>query len=243
MHDKVTSAEDLSERGERPSASARPSRSGWAADDILPTLTRRVAELEERLAAMQADLEAERGRLATYAESDRTLNEAAADSYRRADAILQRARAEANETLSGAVDERHMLLNEVERLREEREGLHDEIASLRSGGPAAVSQAVQAAETPPAFDLQTAVAEEMRTLLVEILADFRSRVAAPPAVEHISVQPAIVADVVNHPPEPILDTIVEDVETAVPQDDLTDQAAPIDKVELIVEHVDELIRP
>lgn len=242
MQEKGTSAEDLIERGKRPSASARVSRSGWAADDILPALTRRVAELEERLAAMQADLEAERGRLATYAESDRTLNEAAADSYRRADAILQRARAEANETLSGAVDERRMLLNEVEHLREEREGLHDEIASLRSGGQVAASHAVQA-ETPPAFDLQTAVAEEMRTLLVEILADFRSRVAAPPAAEPTSLQPAIVAEIVSHPPEPILDTIVEDVETAAPQDDVTDEAAPIDTVELIVEHVDELIRP
>ncbi len=242
MQEKGTSAEGLIERGERPSASARVPRSGWAADDILPALTRRVAELEERLAAMQADLEAERGRLATYAESDRTLNEAAADSYRRADAILQRARAEANETLSGAVDERRMLLNEVEHLREEREGLHDEIASLRSGGQVAASQAVQA-ETPPAFDLQTVVAEEMRTLLVEILADFRSRVAAPPAVEHTSVQPAIVADSVSHSPEPTMDTIVEDVETAAPQDDVTDEAAPIDTVELIVEHVDELIRP
>lgn len=215
MQNKGTSAENLIERGKRPSASAGPSRSGWAADDIIPALTRRVAELEERLAAMQADLEAERGRLATYADSDRSLNEAAADSYRRADAILKRARAEANETLSAAVDE--------------REDLHAEIASLRSGGHVAMPQAAQL-ETPPAFDLQTAIANEMRALLALILADFRSPVAPPLAVEFITMEPATAADVVSVPREEIRESIVEHVDELI-KPALSDE---------LVEHIDEL---
>jgi len=200
-----------------------------AADDIVGALTHHVAELEEQLAAMQADLEAERSRLATYTESDRLLNDAAADGYRKADAILQRARAEANETLSGAVDERRMLLKEVERLREEREDLRDEIAPFRRGGIVEDALPTQV-EAPPARDLQTAIAEEMRALLALILADFRSRVAPPPAVEVITMEPATAAEVVSNPPEEIRESIVEHVDELV-------EPAPRSR---LVEHIDEL---
>lgn len=200
-----------------------------AADDIVGALTHHVAELEEQLAAMQADLEAEQSRLATYTESDRLLNDAAADGYRKADAILQRARAEANETLSGAVDERRMLLKEVERLREEREDLRDEIASFGRGGIVEDALPTQV-EAPPARDLQSAIAKEMRTLLIEIVADFRSRVVTPPAVEVITMEPATAAEVVSAPPEEIRESIVEHVDELV-------EPAPRSR---LVEHIDEL---
>ncbi|MEK6207211.1 MAG: hypothetical protein AABM32_06165 [Chloroflexota bacterium] len=200
-----------------------------AADDIVGALTHHVAELEEQLAAMQADLEAEQSRLATYTESDRLLNDAAADGYRKADAILQRARAEANETLSGAVDERRMLLKEVERLREEREDLRDEIASFGRGGIVEDALPTQV-EAPPARDLQTAIAEEMRALLALILADFRSRVASPPAGEVITMEPATAAEVFSAPPEEIRESIVEHVDELF-------EPAPRSR---LVEHIDEL---
>lgn len=191
---------------------------------MLAALTRRVSELEERLATTRADLRAERSRLASYAESEGSLNEAAAESYRKADEILQRARGSADNTLVAAVDERRTLLNDVARLREEREDLHDEIASLRSGGHAS-PQATQS-KSPPALDLQTAIATEMRTLLVELLADFRARSAAPsPVVEAVAPTAEVANDEVvtaaalEHidepaslvPGEPVIDEYVEDL--------------------------------
>jgi hypothetical protein len=199
----------------------------------------RVAELETQLASMQADLDGERRRIATYSESDRSLNEAAADGYRGADAILRRASAEADGVLRRAIDDRRLLVNEVRRLREEREELHDEIASHGRGEPIAASEPVEI-ESSPAFDLQTAIAEEMRALLVEILADFRSPRAAPrPPVEDVPAKIETRAQVLPTAPAPILEDAVEEIQTVSPP---ATEAPPIETPESIVEHVDELVR-
>ncbi len=225
MQDNWTSADNLSRLSARPVERVGPSRSRWAANDILPALTRRIAELEEELASAQADLAAEQRRLATYAESDRSLDQAAAGGYRSADTVLRHAGAEADEVLSSAVHERRLLVSEVQRLRKERDELQDEVESLRRGELRAVSQAVEV-EAPLAFDLQTAIAEEMRVLLVEIVADFRSRIAAPPPP---------VADVEIAPP-PILEKTVEVVQTVPPHADAIETDGSL------VEHVDDLVR-
>ncbi len=224
VQDKGTSEVNLSRLSQPPVERVSPSRSRWAANDILPALTRRIVELEEELVSLHADLAAEQRRLATYAESDRSLDHAVADGYRSADTVLRRAGAEADEVLSSAAHERRLLVSEVQHLRQERDELRDEVESLRGGELSAVSPAVEA---PPAFDLQTAIAEEMRVLLVEIVSDFRSRIAPPPP----PVTDAQIA------PPPIPEETVEPVQTAPP---------PADAIETdgsLVEHVDDLVRP
>jgi cell division septum initiation protein DivIVA len=142
--------------------------SGWAADDMIPALTRRVAYLEGRLVSMQTDLDAARRSVAVHAESEPSVSDARADRYRRADEIVRRARAEADQILERAADERRMLTSEVTRLHEEKEALRDEITSLRGNELSAVRPQLEP-EPSPAFDLQTAVMKEMRVLLLELL--------------------------------------------------------------------------
>jgi chromosome segregation ATPase len=166
---------------------------GWAADGIIPGLTRRVAYLEGQLVTMQADLDAARSRIAVAAESDRSLSDARADRYRRADEIGRRARGEADEILERAADERRMLMNEVRRLHADREALRDEISSLHGDDLSTVRQPIEP-ESPPAVDLQTAVMKEMRSLLLEIMSEFRARSAAAPApIEQVAAKTTIAA--------------------------------------------------
>jgi hypothetical protein len=220
----------------------RPARARWAADDIVPALTRRVADLEAEVASNQIALDAEQRRLATYAESDRALDEAVADSYRGADAIVRRALAEADAALRRAIDERRALTKELERLREERVELQDEIASLRRGALIAVGQQPIEIQATPAFDLQTSVMEEMRALLLEIVRDIRTPSAvAPPIVEQVVAKTEIVTSAVLE--VPVIEPIVAEVETALPPADaVVTKPVPIEPGEASVEHVDELVR-
>src|SRR2546428_3522858 len=161
MQDKGTIAEKLIDIGRRPLGSARRSGSGWAAGETIPALTERALELETQLASIQADLEKEQRRLASYSDFDVTLNDAVASAYRKADTIRSRAQAEANAILERAISERRLLQKEVDRLRQERDELEDEIASLRRGELAVMPDAVEPDAVGPAFDLRAAVAEEM----------------------------------------------------------------------------------
>jgi chromosome segregation ATPase len=155
--------------------------SGWAAGDIIPALTRRVADLEGRLLSMQAELDATMRRIAVHAESDRSLNDARAERYRSADEIARRARAEADQILERAADQRRMLTGDVQRLREEKDALREEITSLHGDDLSAVRQPLDPGSSP-AFDLQTAVMEEMRSLLLEIVSEVGARSAVVPAI-------------------------------------------------------------
>jgi hypothetical protein len=181
LQDKGTSAENVIQIGRGPSRNARLSGSGWAAGDTIPSLTERVHELETALASIQADLEKEQRRLASYSDFDANLNDAAANAYRKANAIRSRAQEEANVILERAVNERKMLLKEVDRLRQERDELEDEIASLHRGGLAAVPDPARVPVEPeaaqPAFDIKAAVAQEMRAMLAALIDEVRARPA------------------------------------------------------------------
>jgi cell division septum initiation protein DivIVA len=140
-----------------------------------------VTYLEGRLATTQADLDGARSRIAAYAEADRSLNEARAGTYRSADEIRRRAQADADQTLRAAVDERQMLASEARRLREERDALRGEISSVREDEVFAVRPTIEPA-SPRSLDLGTAVMEEMRSLLLEIMRDARARSVGAPVI-------------------------------------------------------------
>ena len=165
---------------------------------------------------MQADLESEQARLATYSEADPSLSGALSDGYRSADAIGRRARTDADQVLKRAVDERRTLAREIQRLRDERESLQDEIASLHRGEMVVVPTTQP--EARPSHDLQTAVMEEMRVLLVELVRDLRAR----PVVSAPAPRPPVLSE-----------TRAEIVPEAPVREPPT----------TIVEHVDELVRP
>ena len=166
---------------------------------------------------MQADLESEQARLATYSEADPTLSGALSDGYRSADAIGRRARTDADQVLKRAVDERRTLAREIQRLRDERESLQDEIASLHRGEMVVVPT-TQPEARPPSHDLQTAVMEEMRVLLVELVRDLRAR----PVVSAPAPRPPVLSE---------------------PRAEIVPEALVLEPPTTIVEHVDELVRP
>ncbi|TMF26347.1 MAG: hypothetical protein E6I28_07300 [Chloroflexi bacterium] len=166
---------------------------------------------------MQADLESEQARLATYSEADPSLSGALSDGYRSADAIGRRARTDADQVLKRAVDERRTLAREIQRLRDERESLQDEIASLHRGEMVVVPT-TQPEARPPSHDLQTAVMEEMRVLLVELVRDLRAR----PVVSAPAPRPPVLSE---------------------PRAEIVPEAPVREPPTTIVEHVDELVRP
>ena len=165
---------------------------------------------------MQADLESEQARLATYSEADPSLSGALSDGYRSADAIGRRARTDADQVLKRAVDERRTLAREIQRLRDERESLQDEIASLHRGEMVVVPTTQP--EARPSHDLQTAVMEEMRVLLVELVRDLRAR----PVVSAPAPRPPVLSE---------------------PRAEIVPEAPVREPPTTIVEHVDELVRP
>ena len=254
LQDKGSSAENVIEFGRRPSENTRTPRSLWAAGDTLPALTQRVVDLETQLSSLQGELEAERGRLGTYSEFDRTLNDGVADAYRAADAIRSRAQGEASAILERANAQRRLLVEDARRLRAERDALLDEIASLRRDGLRSVATGGEPDEPRPAFDLQEAVAAEMRAMLVVLLEDLRARpVATPaPAASSPEPQPLSALEIEATPPEPspqIFDAYVEHIEelhenepAALPAIDL--DVLPAEPSQPIVdEYVEELRRP
>jgi hypothetical protein len=231
VKDKGTGAENLIWLASRQSGRAHPS--SLAADDILAALTGRIAELEARVFAILAEVEPEPPRVDSG--SGRALSASKADAGRGADKMSREARVEADDELTRASEERRMLATEMRLLRE----AFQDARGQPFAGPEA--SPVEAQIAP---ELRAAIADEMRSLLTELLADFRSRGAAPPPpAEHISVTTEIAASVVPEAPEPILEQIVEDVKTASPPADLFTEAAPIETFESIVEDVDELVRP
>ena len=253
LQDKGTSAENVIQIGRGPIGSARLSRSAWAAGDTIPSLTQRVLELETQIASIQADLENEQRRLGSYSDFDPQLNEAAANAYRKADAIRSRAQAEANVILERAVNERKMLLKEVDSLRQERDELEDEIASLRRGGLAEVPAAVEPEEAQPSFDLKAAVAEEMRAMLAALLEEVRARPGPTPApsaaVAPLELSPVPAVEIAVSPPETpagIVEVDVEDTRQSelAPQIDIeSEDLFPETSHPLVDDHADELATP
>jgi len=226
--DKGTGAENLIWLASR--QSGRAQQSGLAADDILAALTTRIAELEARVLTILAEVEPEPPRVDSG--SGRARSTSKADAGRGTDKMSREARVEADDELTRASEERRMLAEEMRLLREA-------FQEARSGQPFA-GPGANAVEPQIAPDLRAAIADEMRALLLEVIADFRSRIAAPqPTGESGTATREIAADLVSETMQPI----VEDLKTASLPADAVTEAAQIATFESIVEDVDELVRP
>jgi hypothetical protein len=250
MTDKGKGAENLIWLASRQTGRANPS--SLAADDILAALTGRIAELEARVSAVLAEVEPELP--SAGSKQGPAPSSAKAEAGRGADRIGD-ARVDADAELNRASEERRMLANEMRLLRE---AFQEARRSQPLADPGA--KPPQAQVTP---DLRAAIADEMRSLLTELLADFRTRpsvppvaapapvaaaptvdlVAAAPPIEVVSVEPVIAAEIVDPLVHETPEAFVEDVEIVSPPVDLITEKAPPSPIESIVEHVDELIKP
>ena len=226
MKDKGTGAENLIWLASRQGGRAQPS----SADDILAGLTGRIAELEARVSAILAEVDPEPPRVDS--ESGRALGAPKADKSRGTDKTSRDARVEADDELTRASEERRMLATEMRLLRE---AFQEARANQLSAGAG-----TNAIERQIAPDVRAAIADEMRSLLTELLADFRARSAPPPPTT--AVAETTEAAVVATPGVP--EQLVEDVDSVAP---VVDRAAaivaPIETVESVIGPVDEFVGP
>ena len=227
MKDKGTGAENLIWLASRQGGRAHPS--SLAADDILAGLTGRIAELEARVTAILAEVEPEPTRVDS--ESGRALGAPNAEVSRGADKVGRDARVGADDELTRASEERRMLAQEMRLLREAFQEARGSQISAGAGANAIGGQI--------APDLRAAIADEMRSLLTELLADFRARTAPPlPTAAVAETTEAAVAT----PGVP--EQLVEDVETVAPVADRgATIEAPIETVESVIEPVERFVRP
>ena len=155
-------------------------------EDIIATLSGRVSELSKRVAMLQAELDSATRRIALYEEHDSTIQDALSGALRAAYQIRERAETTAEQILEQAREERRMLLKEIERLREERDSLQDDIAAQRRSGISAVAARPLTSDTV-ASELRSVASEALKGLFQEIVDDMRRDVAratppsAPPA--------------------------------------------------------------
>jgi hypothetical protein len=219
VKDKGTGAENLIWLAGRQSGRAHPS--SLAADDILAALTGRIAELEARVSEILAEVEPE---LPPVDSKQRGALSASKPDAGRGTDKARDARVDADDELTRASEERRMLANEMRLLRE---AFQEARRSQLSAGPRA--NTVEAQVAP---ELRAAIADEMRSLLTELLADFRSRALPPRPVEHVPAKSEPIVQVVAAAP-PIVEEVVEDLRTAPVVDVVATEATPI------VEHVDE----
>jgi len=227
VKDKGTGAENLIWLASRQGGRGHPS--SLAADDILAGLTGRIAELEARVTAILAEVEPEPPRLDS--ESGRAQSAPTADVNRGADKMSRDGRVEADDELTRASEERRMLAQEMRLLRE---AFQEARAGQLSAGAGA-----NAIERQIAPDVRAAIADEMRSLLTELLADFRAQAAPPPPTAAVAETTEAVVATPQLPEQ-----LVEDVDTVAP---VADRAAtieaPIETVESVIETVDEFVRP
>ncbi|MDO8506188.1 MAG: DivIVA domain-containing protein, partial [Candidatus Limnocylindria bacterium] len=141
-------------------------------DDIIATLSGRVTELSKRVALLQAELESATKRVAIYEEHDSTIQEALSGALRAAYQIRERAETTAEQILDQAREERRMLLKEIERLREERDSVQDEIATQRRSGIGPVASRSLTSDSV-ASELRSVASEALKGLFQEIVDDMR----------------------------------------------------------------------
>ncbi|TMG61361.1 MAG: hypothetical protein E6H87_06770 [Chloroflexi bacterium] len=226
MKDKGTGAENLIWLASRQGGRAHPS--SLAADDILAGLTGRIAELEARVSAILAEVEPEPPRVDS--ESGRAVSAPKADVIRGTDKSRD-ARLGADDELARASEERRMLANEMRLLREAFKEARGSQLSAGAGANAIGGQI--------APDLRAAIADEMRSLLTELLADFRARTGPPPPTAGVAETTEAAVATPGVPEQ-----LVEDVETVAPVADRGAAIeAPIETVESVIETVDEFVRP
>src|SRR5206468_4387964 len=164
-------------------------------------------------------------------EAGRALSAPKADKSRGTDKMSRDARVEADAELRRASEERRMLATEMRLLREAFQEARSNQLSAGAGA--------NAIERRIAPDVRAAIADEMRSLLTELLADFRAQAAPPPPTAAVV---ETTEGVVATPGVP--EQLVEDVDTVAP---VADRAAtieaPIESVESVIEPADEFVRP
>jgi hypothetical protein len=200
-----------------------------SADEILAGLTERIAELEARVSAILAEVEPEPPRV--NSERGRAMSAPKADAGGGTHNPNRDTRVEADDELTRASEERRLLANEMRLLR-------GAIQEARRSQPSAGlgANAVEARAVP---DLRAAIADEMRVLLAELFADFRSRaIATPPPVLGVPPKGETTVQVAAATPAAIVEDVVKGLQTAAPVVEPVATAPPP-----IVEHVDELVRP
>ncbi|TMF22497.1 MAG: hypothetical protein E6I28_14435, partial [Chloroflexi bacterium] len=228
MKDKGTGAENLVWLASR-QGGGRAHPSSLAADDILAGLTGRIAELEARVSAILAEVEPEPPR--ADSESGRALSARKADVSRGTDKMSRDTRVEADDELTRASEERRMLANEMRLLREAFQEVRGRQLSAGAGANAIEGQI--------APDLRAAIADEMRSLLTELLGDFRARAAPPPPTAAVAESTEAAVATPGVPEQ-----LVEDVETVAPVADRGGTIeAPIETVEPAIEPAAEFVRP
>src|SRR5437773_10137922 len=169
-----------SEHSEGDRVSDEPKGLG-ASGDIIGALSDRVSELTKRVGSLESELESARKRVAVYEEFDATVRDALSGALRSAHEIRTRAENAAQQILEQARDERKILIKEIERLREERDGLVDEIASNRRSGFSALRGPRREAQSPAPEktveettpDSRALAAEALRGVFTELLEDIR----------------------------------------------------------------------
>src|SRR5207253_1587878 len=151
-----------------------------ASGDIIGALSDRVSELTKRVGSLESELDSAHKRVAVYEEFDATVRDALSGALRAAHEIRARAENAAQQILEQARDERKMLIKEIERLREERDGLVDEIASNRRSGFSALRgprrESAAAAEKTieeTTSDSRALAADALRGVFTELLEDIR----------------------------------------------------------------------
>jgi len=154
-----------------------------AADDVIGTLSSRVTELSKRVAIIQAELESATKRLAIYEEHDATIQDALSGALRAAYQIRERAEVAAGQILEQSREERRMLLAEIERLRDERDELQEEIATQRRSSIGAVSRTLTSDAATE--EIRAVASDALKGLFQQIVEDFRSTQAhaLPPMPE------------------------------------------------------------
>ena len=133
-----------------------------ASDDVITSLSARVSELSKRVALLQSEVESANRRIAIYEDYDAQVQEALSSALRAAHQIRERAETAAEQILEQAREQRRMLLTEIERLRDERDTLQDDIATQRRSSIGAVGAA-------PAPLSSEAAAHELRAVANEAL--------------------------------------------------------------------------
>jgi hypothetical protein len=115
--------------------------------------------------------------------------------------------------------------------------LREAFQEARHSQPLAAPVA-KAPDAQIAPDLRAAIADEMRILLAELFADFRSRAVAPPLpTEDVPAKGETIVQTAAATPAAIVEEVVERLQTAPPVVDPIAAAPPP-----IVEHIDELVR-
>ena len=178
-----------------------------ASDDVIATLSSRVSELSKRVAMLETELETAQKRVAIYEEHDQTIQDALSSALKAAYTIRERSETTASQILEQAREERRVLLKEIERLRDERDQLQNEIAEHRRSGIAAVSPRPLTSDGA-AQELRAVASEALRGLFQEIVDDMRSapRAATPeppiPEPPRAAAAEETTSQQVDHRPEP-----------------------------------------